>query len=62
MFADIEDIMKEEKYKKIENATADQVKYYTSNQYKIDFSKHITDNELNKLNDPNVNRFKINFK
>ena len=63
MFADIEDITKEkQKYKKIENAGADEVKYYTSDLYNVDFSKHITDNELKKLNDPNVNRFKINFK
>ena len=63
MFADIEEITEDpEKYKKIENAGADEVKYYTSDLYNVDFSKHITENELNKLNDPNVNRFKINFK
>ena len=62
MFADIEEITENNKYKKIENAGADEVKYYTSDLYNVDFSKHITDNELNKLNDPNVNRFKINFK
>lgn len=63
MFADIDEITKnQEKYKKIENAGADEIKYYTSDLYKVDFSNNITDNELNKLNDPNVNRFKINFK